>query len=179
MFEKQSTNAKPPFEILPDIDDCIVRAAKGHLNPFWQKEIELECDRHSLSNEEQQALLALHRLLSLIPQWSDEAALQKEISDRGGHVLFCKYFSEHRSVAELVQDSDGLYSITFILDAHISPAERKIAAQEVQKLLSEKMKKWNIVCIRQPLSEKPKYESLTEAASELMQLFDKPEMIRF
>ena len=163
--------------ILPSIKDAIERAQKGKLCLYWQRDAERECRFRKLTAEEQQAYSELKQVVAAVPQWSDEEAAHIEAERIGGKILFCRYFIEHNSMAELMQDCNGEYGIAYVLDSDISPAERKAAALEVQQLLSERMKEWNVECIRTPLPEKMKYQSLKEAASALMQVFDDSEGI--
>ena len=122
--------------------------------------------------------IAIKKILAAVPQWSDEEAAHIEVERVDGKLLFCRYFREHNSMSELMQDCNGEYDIAYVLDSDISPAERKAAALEVQQLLSERMKEWKVECIRTPIPEKMKCPSLEEAASALMQAFDDPESIQ-
>lgn len=163
--------------ILPSIKDAIERAQQGKLNLYWLRDIERECRCRNLTTEEQQAYSELKKIIADVPQWSDEEAAHIEAEEIGGKLLFCRYFREHNSMVELMQDCNGEYDIAYVLDSDISPAERKAAALEVQQLLSECMKGWKVECIRTPIAEKMKYPSLEEAASALIQAFDDPEHI--
>lgn len=163
--------------ILPSINDAIERAQNGKLCLYWQRDVERECRCRDLTAEEQQAYSELKQIIAAVPQWSDEEAAHVEAERIGGKLLFCRYFREHNSMAELMQDCNGEYDIAYVLDSDISPAERKAAALEVQQLLSERMKEWNVEYIQTPIPEKMKYPSLEEAASALMQAFDDPEHI--
>lgn len=166
------------YSILQDLNECIEYAQKGQLNLYWQRKIEKECAGMNLSSEEQAAALALRNTLNGIAQWSDEEAICSEVEKAGGKVLFCKYFAEHDSFAELIQDCFGKYSIAFILDCEITAEQRKAAAQQVQQLLIQCAKNWKIELSKTPVPENAKYESLEQAASALMQAFDRPEEIR-
>ena len=117
-------------------------------------------------------------MLQNVPQWNDEEAVQAEMAEQGGQVLFCKFFAEHSSFALLTQDSNGLYSIAFVLDCEISRKERKAAARLVQRLLKESSKSWDVDLLTFPVPEMMKYASLSLAASALMQAFDTPEKIK-
>lgn len=165
------------YSILPSIRDGIEHAQQGKLNLYWQRDIEREYRCKRVSAEEQQAYSDLKKILEDVPQWSDVEAAYDEVGKIGGKILFCRYFEEHYSMAELVQDSHGMYYIAYVLDSDITPEERKAAAQEVQQLLSEKMNEWNIVRRETPVPEEMKYSSLDEAASALMDVFDHPEEI--
>ena len=127
-------------------------------------------------------------MLQNVPQWSDEEAVQAEMAEQDGQVLFCKFFEKHSSFALLTQDCNGLYSIAFVLDCEISPKERKAAAQEVRRLLEERSKSWDIDLYTskswdidlytRPVPERMKYASLSLAVSALMQAFNNPEKIK-
>ena len=65
----------------------------------------------------------------------------------------------------------------YVLDTDISPEERKSAAEEMQRLLSEKMQERGVVPISNPILEEMKYPSLELAASFLMQVLNDPENI--
>lgn len=95
-------------------------------------------------------------MLQNVPQWNDEEAVQTEIAEQGGQVLFCKFFAEHSSFALLTQDRNGLYSIAFVLDCEISRKERKDAARLVQRLLKESSKSWGIDLYTLPVPERMK-----------------------
>lgn len=164
--------------VSPDLRDDLDCAKTGHFNPYLQGMMQRECSGMELSREEQAQVRRIQVVLQNIPQWSDEEAVQTEMTEQGGQVLFCKFFKEHSSFALLTQDSNGLYSIAFVLDCKISPKERKAAAQEVQRLLPERINVWNIQLSKIIIPEKMKYRSLAQAASALMQAFDQPEKIR-
>ena len=53
--------------ILPNIEDATEDARNGKLSPYWQNDLYHEC-RQKLSDEEQQALSELKRILSETPQ---------------------------------------------------------------------------------------------------------------
>ena len=84
------------------------RAKKGRFNPYLQGMMQREYSGMELSSEEQAQVRRIQVVLQNIPQWSDEEAVQTEMTEQGGQVLFCK---EHSSFALLTQDSNGLYSI--------------------------------------------------------------------
>ena len=54
--------------ILPNIEEAIEDARNGKLSPYWQNALNRECRCQKLSDEEQQALLELNRILSETPQ---------------------------------------------------------------------------------------------------------------
>ena len=163
--------------ILPSIKDAIKRAQQGKLNLYWFRDIEREYRCKKVTPAEKQAYADLQSILSTVPQWSDEEAAHIEAEEIGGKLLFCRYFREHNSMAELMQNRRGEYCTAYVLDSDITPAERKAAAQEVQQLLSKNMQEWNVVCSTTPIPEKMTYPTLEEAASALMQAFDHPEEI--
>lgn len=163
--------------ILPSIEDGIERAQQGKLSLYWQRDIEREYNSRENTGAEQQAYSTLKEVLAAIPQWSDEEALQAEVKEQGGRVMFCYFFQEHNSMVQLTQDLNGKFETAYVLDAKISSAERKAAAQEVQRLLAEKMKQWELPLMKSTIHEKMKYEYLEEAASHLMQVLNAPESI--
>ena len=61
--------------ILSTIDDAMKDARNGKLSPYWQNNLKRECLYRELSDEEQQALSELNRILSETPQWSSEEEL--------------------------------------------------------------------------------------------------------
>ena len=58
--------------ILSTIDDAMEDARNGKLSPYWQNDLKRECLHKELSDEEQQSLLELNRILFETPQWSSE-----------------------------------------------------------------------------------------------------------
>lgn len=163
--------------MLADIVYSLQRAQKGRLSLHEQRALDRECHALSLTQEEQFAYSILKNTIHAIPQWNDEEAAKAEAQEIGGQLLFCHYFVEHDSMAEIAQDRNGRFSADYILDADISPEERKAAAQEVQQLLSEKMLEWGMVPILNPILEQMKYPSLELAASFLLQVLNDPESI--
>ena len=164
--------------VSPDLRDDLDCAKTGHFNPYLQGMMQRECSGMELSREEQAQVRRIQVVLQNVPQWSDEEAVQAEMAEQGGQVLFCKFFKEHSSFARLMQDRNGLYSIAFVLDCDISPKERKAAARLVQRLLKESSKRWGIDLYTIPVPERMKYASLSLAASALMQAFNHPEKIK-
>lgn len=164
--------------VSPDLYDDLDCAKKGRLNSYLQGMMQRECSCLELSREEQAQVRRIQVVLQNVPQWSDEEAVQAEMAEQDGQVLFCKFFEKHSSFALLTQDCNGLYSIAFVLDCEISPKERKAAAQEVRRLLEERSKSWDIDLLTFPVPEMMKYASLSLAASALMQAFDTPEKIK-
>ena len=164
--------------MLPDLCDNLDCAKKGRFNPYLQGMMQRECSGMELSREEQAQVRRIQVVLQNVPQWSDEEAVQVEMAEQGGQVLFCKFFKEHSSFAMLTKDCNGLYSIAFVLDCEISRKERKTAARLVQRLLKESSKSWDIDLLTFPVPEMMKYASLSLAASALMQGFDTPEKIK-
>ena len=111
--------------VLPDLYDDLDCAKKGRFNPYLQGMMQRECSGVELSREEQAQVRRIQVVLQNVPQWSDEEAVQVEMAEQGGQVLFCKFFKEHSSFAMLTKDCNGLYSIAFVLDCEISRKERK------------------------------------------------------
>ena len=163
--------------MLTDIVYSLQKAQAGKLSLHEQRALDRECRAITLTQEEQFAYSILKNTIKAIPQWSDEEAAKAETQEVGGQLLFCRYFVEHDSMAEITQDRSGKFSADYILDADISPEERKVAAQEVQRLLTDQMQAWGIVPISNPILEQMKYPSLELAASFLMQVFNDPESI--
>ena len=58
--------------ILPNIEEAMEDARNGKLSPYWQNDLSRECHTQKLSDEEQQSLLELNRILFETPQWSSE-----------------------------------------------------------------------------------------------------------
>ena len=54
--------------ILSTIDDAMEDARNGKLSPYWQNDLKRECLHKELSDEEQQSLLELNRILFETPQ---------------------------------------------------------------------------------------------------------------
>lgn len=164
--------------VSPDLYDDLDCAKKGRLNSYLQGMMQRECSCLELSREEQAQVQRIQVVLQNVPQWSDEEAVQAEMAEQDGQVLFCKFFEKHSSFALLTQDCNGLYSIAFVLDCEISPKERKAAAQEVRRLLEERSKSWDIDLYTRPVPERMKYASLSLAVSALIQAFSNPEKIK-
>ena len=72
--------------ILPNIEEAMEDAKNGKLSPYWQNGLKRECLHKKLSNEEQQALSELNRILSEIPQWSSEEELRHNMEIGRAHV---------------------------------------------------------------------------------------------
>ena len=159
--------------ILPNIED----ARNGKLSPYWQNDLYRECHRQKLSDEEQQALSELERILSETPQWSSEEELHHDMENIGGRVRFCRFWNEHYSMVQLTEDRNGKYSTAYVLDTETTPDVRKAAALQAQKELAECIRAWDIALLDTSVPEQMKYASLTEAASHLMQVLNDPESI--
>ena len=144
--------------ILPNIEEAMEDARNGKLSPYWQNDLYRECHRQKLSDEEQQALSELERILSETPQWSSEEELHHDMANIGGRVWYCHYWEEHYSMVQLTE-------------------MRREAALLAQKELAECMQKWGITLLDAPVPEQMKYDSLAEAASHLMQVLNDPEHI--
>ena len=70
--------------ILPNIEEAMEDARNGKLSPYWQNDLYRECHRQKLSDEEQQALSELERILSETPQWSSEEELHHDMAAESG-----------------------------------------------------------------------------------------------
>ena len=163
--------------ILPNIEEAMEDARNGKLSPYWQNDLYRECHRQKLSDEEQQALSELERILSETPQWSGEEELCIEMENIGGRVCFCHFWDEHYSMVQLTEDRNGRFNTAYVLDRNTSPEMRREAALLAQKELAECMQKWGITLLDAPVPEQMKYDSLAEAASHLMQVLNDPEHI--
>ena len=130
-----------------------------------------------MSDEEQQALSELNRILSETPQWSGEEELCIEMENIGGRVRFCHFWNEHYSMVQLTEDRNEKYSAAYVLDAETTPNVRKVAALQAQKELADCMQVWGVSFLDAPVPEQMKYDSLAEAASHLMQVLNDPEHI--
>ena len=163
--------------ILPNIEDATEDARNGKLSPYWQNDLYRECHRQKLSDEEQQALSELERILSETPQWSSEEELCHDMENIGGRVRFCRFWNEHYSMVQLTEDRNGKYSTAYVLDTETTPDVRKVAALQAQKELADCMQVWGVSLLDAPVPEQMKYDSLAEAASHLMQVLNDPEHI--
>ena len=163
--------------ILPNIEEAMEDAKNGKLSPYWQNGLKRECLHKELSNEEQQALSELNRILSEIPQWSSEEELRHNMENIGGRVRFCHFWDEHYSMVQLTEDRNGKYSTAYVLDTETTPDVRKAAALQAQKELADCMQAWCVSLLDAPVPEQMKYDSLAEAASHLMQVLNDPEHI--
>ena len=159
--------------ILPNIED----ARNGKLSPYWQNDLYRECHRQKLSDEEQQALSELERILSETPQWSSEEELHHDMENIGGRVRFCRFWNEHYSMVQLTEDRNGEFTVAYVLDTDASPEVRREAALLARKELADCMQKWGITLLDAPVPEQMKYASLAEAASHLIQVLNDPEHI--
>lgn len=163
--------------ILPNIEEATEDARNGKLSPYWQNNLKRECLHKKLSDEEQQALLELNRILSETPQWSSEEELCIEMENIGGRVCFCHFWDEHYSMVQLTEDRNGKYSAAYVLDTETTPDVRKAAALQAQKELADCMQVCGVSLLDAPVPEQMKYDSLAEAASHLMQVLNDPERI--
>ena len=163
--------------ILPNIEEAMEDAKNGKLSPYWQNGLKRECLHKKLSNEEQQALSELNRILSEISQWSSEEELRHNMENIGGRVRFCHFWDEHYSMVQLTEDRNGKYSAAYVLDTETTPDVRKAAALQAQKELAVRMQVWGVSLLDAPVPEQMKYASLAEAASHLMQVLNDPEHI--
>lgn len=163
--------------ILPNIEEAMEDARNGKLSPYWQNDLYRECHRQKLSDEEQQALSELERILSETPQWSSEEELCHDMENISGRVRFCRFWNEHYSMVQLTEDRNGKYSTAYVLDTETTPDVRKVAALQAQKELADCMQAWGVSLLEAPVPEQMKYDSLAEAASHLMQVLNDPEHI--
>ena len=163
--------------ILPNIEEAMEDARNGKLSPYWQNDLYRECRCQKLSDEEQQALSELDRILSETPQWSSEEELRHDMENIGGRVWFCHYWEEHHSMVQLTEDCNGRFNAAYVLDRDTSPEVRLEAALLAQQELTECMQAWGILLLDTPVPEQMKYTSLAEAASFLMQVLNDPESI--
>ena len=163
--------------ILPNIEEAMEDARNGKLSPYWQNNLKRECLHRKLSDEEQQALSELERILSETPQRSSEEELHHDMANIGGRVWYCHYWEEHYSMVQLTEDRNGRFNTAYVLDRNTSPEMRREAALLAQKELAECMQKWGITLLDAPVPEQMKYDSLAEAASHLMQVLNDPEHI--
>ena len=163
--------------ILPNIEEAMEDALNGKLSPYWQNDLYRECHRQKLSDEEQQALSELERILSETPQWSSEEELHHDMANIGGRVWYCHYWEEHYSMVQLTEDRNGRFNTAYVLDRNTFPEMRREAALLAQKELAECMQKWGITLLDAPVPEQMKYDSLAEASSHLMQILNEPESI--
>ena len=163
--------------ILPNIEEAMEDARNGKLSPYWQNDLYRECHRQKLSDEEQQALSELERILSETPQWSSEEELHHDMANIGGRVWYCHYWEGHYSMVQLTEDRNGRFNTAYVLDRNTSPEMRREAALLAQKELAECMQEWSITLLDAPVPEQMKYASLAEAASHLMQVLNDPEHI--
>ena len=163
--------------ILPNIEEAMEDARNGKLSPYWQNDLYRECHRQKLSDEEQQALSELERILSETPQWSSEEELYHDLANIGGRVWYCHYWEEHYSMVQLTEDRSGRFNTAYVLDRNTSPEMRREAALLAQKELADCMQEWGVLLLDAPVPEQMKYASLAEAASHLMQVLNDPERI--
>ena len=163
--------------ILPDIEEAMEDARNGKLSPYWQNDLSCQYRCQKLSDEEQQALSELNRILSETPQWSSEEELHHDMANIGGRVWYCHYWEEHYSMVQLTEDRNGRFNTAYVPDRNTSPEMRRKAALQAQKELAECMQEWSITLLDAPVPEQVKYASLAEAASRLMQVLNDPESI--
>lgn len=168
---------EPRYSILADIRDAIERAKRGKLALYWQRAIQREYHCKKVAPAEQQAYEQLQSILSEVPQWSGEEELRHDMENMGGRVWFCHFWDDHYSMVQLTEDRNGEYSTAYVLDAETTPDVRKAAALQAQKELTDRMQAWGVSLLDAPVSEQFKCDSLTEAASHLMQVLNDPEHI--
>ena len=163
--------------ILPNIEEAMEDARNGKLSPYWQNDLYRECHRQKLSDEEQQALSELERILSETPQWSSEEELHHDMANIGGRVWYCHYWEEHYSMVQLTEDRNGRFNTAYVLDRNTSPEMRREAALLAQKELADCMQERGVSLLDALVPERIKYASLAEAASRLIQVLNDPEHI--
>ena len=163
--------------MLPNIEEAMEDARNGKLSPYWQNNLKRECLHGELSAEERLALSERNRILSETPQWSSEEELCHDMENIGGRVRFCRFWNEHYSMVQLTEDRNGKYSTAYVLDTETTPDVRKVAALQAQKELAECMREWGISLLNTTVPEQMKYDSLAEAASQLMLVLNDPEHI--
>ena len=163
--------------ILPNIEEAMEDARNGKLSPYWQNDLYRECHRQKLSDEEQQALSELERILSETPQWSSEEELHHDMANIGGRVWYCHYWEEHYSMVQLTEDHNGRFNTAYVLDRNTSPEMRREAALLAQKELADCMQEWGVSLLDALVPERIKYASLAEATSHLVQVLNDPERI--
>ena len=168
---------EPQYSILVDIQDATERAKQGKLALYWQRTIQREYRCKKVTPAEQQAYEQLQSVLSEVPQWSDEEELRSGMEEIGGGVRFCHFWTDHDSMVQLTEDRNGKYSTAYVLDTETTPDVRKVAALQAQKELAECMREWGISLLNTTVPEQMKYDSLAEAASQLMQVLNDPEHI--
>ena len=168
---------EPRYSILADIQDAIERAKQGKLALYWQRAIQREYHCKKTTPAEQQAYEQLQRILSEVPQWSDEEELRHDMEHIGGKLWFCHFWIDHNSMVQLTEDRNGKYSTAYVLDRETTPDVRKAAALQAQKELVDRMQAWGVSLLNEPVPEQMKYASLAEAASHLMQVLNDPEHI--
>ena len=163
--------------ILPDIEEAMEDARNGKLSPYWQNDLSCQYRCQKLSDEEQQALSELNRILSETPQWSSEEELRHDMENIGGKVWFCHFWEEHHSMVQLTEDRNGEFNAAYVLDTDTSSEVRREAALLAQNELADRMQEWGVSLLNAPVPEQMKYASLAEAASHLMQVLNDPESI--
>ena len=168
---------KPQYSILADIQDAIERAKQGKLALYWQRAIQREYRCKKVTTAEQQAYEQLQRILSEVPQWSDEEELRHDMEHIGGKLWFCHFWIDHDSMVQLTEDCNGRFHVAYVLDRNTSPEMRREAALLAQKELADCMQEWDISLLNALVPERIKYASLAEAASHLMQVLNDPEHI--
>ena len=165
------------YSILADIQDAIERAKQGKLALYWQRAIQREYHCKKATPAEQQAYEQLQRILSEVPQWSDEEELRHDMEHIGGKLWFCHFWIDHNSMVQLTEDCNGAFTVAYVLDTDASPEVCREAALQAQQELAECMQEWGITLLDAPVPEQMKYASLAEAASRLMQVLNDPENI--
>ena len=121
-LNRRSTVAHFTVALLPPESLHVVHLSLIHI-------LYRECHRQKLSDEEQQALSELERILSETPQWSSEEELHHDMANIGGRVWYCHYWEEHYSMLQLTEDRNGRFNTAYVLDRNTSPEMRREAAR--------------------------------------------------
>ena len=107
-------------------------AQQGRLCPYEWMCLQAEYKDRDLTPVQKKMLDGICIAVQTIPQWSSEEAERQSYRERGGELLFCKFFDDHRSMFELARIMDGRYLAAFVLDDTLSPQKRKVAADEAK-----------------------------------------------
>lgn len=167
-----------------ELEDAICDAEQGRLSPYWQLALQREYDcAERLSGEAQALVEHLDTVLQNIPQWSDEAAERFRLERQGNRLLFACFFSGHRSMAEVIRNREGCFSIAFVLDRELGPAERTAVAQKIQEQLLAWMEQQQVRVDPEQLpvyergGERPFYPTLEQALQVLLAALAAPDKI--
>lgn len=114
-------------------------ALQGRLCPYEWLCLQAEYEPADLTAAQRKMLEAIRSAVSDIPQWSSEQAEQQAYRERGGKLLFCKFFAGQRSMFELAQTADKRFFTAFVLDSTLSAQKRADAAGEAKAALLQWM----------------------------------------